>query len=53
MKGFKKWYQDLVALSRKENLLWLISNDPEDHREGYEVGNTPQEELEEQKYSAV
>ena len=52
MKSFEIWYQKLVALAKKESLLWLISNDPEDHREGYKYGNTPEEELDEQKWAA-
>lgn len=52
MKPFDIWYQDLITLAKKENLLWLISNYPGDHKEGYECGNTPGEELDEQKDAA-
>lgn len=49
---FEEWYDELVELAEDEDLLWLISNYPEDHREGYEDGYTPEEELDEQKYAA-
>jgi len=52
MKTFENWYSELVRLAKAEDLLWMVSNDPEDHREGYEDGNTPAEELDEQKYAA-
>ena len=53
MKTFQKWYDELVEVAKREKLLWLISNYPEDHREGYEDGLTPDEELDEQKYAAA
>ncbi len=53
MDKFELWYQELCDLARKEQLLWMISNDPEDHREGYKDGLTPEEELDEQKYAAA
>lgn len=52
MKTFLKWYDELVELARAEDLLWIISNYSEDHRDGYEDGLTPDEELDEQKYAA-
>ena len=52
-RTFDQWYAELVELAKRENLSWLISNDPNDHKEAYEEGNTPQEELDEQKYAAM
>ncbi|GAG86137.1 unnamed protein product [marine sediment metagenome] len=52
MEPFEDWYDDLVELARAEDLLCLVSNYPEDHRESYEDGLTPDEELDEQKYAA-
>jgi len=50
---FEEWYEKVKEVAKARHCLWLISNDPEDHREGYEIGNTPEEELEEQKYAAM
>ena len=52
MKTFNQWYDELCELAKREGILWLISNYPEDHRESYEDGLTPDEELDEQKYAA-
>ena len=49
---FEQWWAELQKIAAKEKLSWLLSNDPEDHREGYEDGNTPDEELSEQIYAA-
>lgn len=49
---FKVWYDQLAALAKAEDLPWLISNDPEDHREAYDAGYTPAEELDDQKCDA-
>ena len=48
---FEEWWTALISLAKKEKLLWLLSNDPEDHRDSYENGNTPEEELNEQMYA--
>jgi len=53
LRKFSEWYKTLVQVAKKEGLSWMISTDPEDHREGYKDGNTPEEELEEQKYAAI
>jgi len=49
---FEHWYKALVKLAQAEELSYLISNDPQDHWESWNDGNTPQEELDEQIYSA-
>jgi len=52
VKTFEEWYKELVQLAKGEDLLWLVSDYPEDHRESYEDGLSPDEELDEQKYAA-
>ena len=52
MTDFEKWYDELVNLAKGEKLLWIISNNPEDHREGYDMGYSPEDELDEQKDAA-
>ena len=49
---FQEWWTELQRIAEREKLSWLLSNNPEDHREGYEDGNTPSEELSEQMYAA-
>lgn len=53
MKTFEQWYEELKELARKQDLLWMISSDSEDHEESYRDGNSPEEELDEQKYAAM
>lgn len=50
--AFQKWFDELIKMARDEDISYLISPNPEDHRESYEDGSTPEEELDEQKYAA-
>ena len=45
------WYADLKILAKRKGYEYLIA-DKESHREGYEEGNTPDEELDEQIWAA-
>ena len=42
---FSEWYEKLVKLAEEEDILCLVSDNAEDHREGFEDGLTPDEEL--------
>jgi hypothetical protein len=43
--SFAVWYDKLVELAKAKRVLWLISDCPEDHRESYDDGMTPEDEL--------
>ena len=43
-----EWHARLVALSVTAGMRWIVSADPDDHRQAYEDGLTPAEELSEQ-----
>ena len=50
MQTFQEWCSELYRLTKARDLLCLISDNPEDHRESYEEGLTPDKEIEEQLY---
>lgn len=52
MKSLEEWYDELVQLAKAQGVAWLLSDSAEDHREGYEDGLTPEEELQEQTGAA-
>lgn len=45
--AFNEWFHDLVALADEADMLHLIG-DAESHRDGYEDGLSPAQELESQ-----
>ena len=42
------WHKELLSLAESRKLSWLISEDPEDHREAFEDGDTIEDEIENQ-----
>lgn len=52
MITFEDWYIKLLKLAKAQDLLFLVSTEPEDHRQAYIDGSTPSEELHEQKYES-
>ena len=50
---FDEWWDELVQLAEDEDVLYLLSTEPEDHVRSYYDGMTPVDELDEQKSAAV
>ncbi len=53
MLTLASWYENLSKLASEQGILWLLTGNPEDYRESYDDGNTPEQELFEQKEAAV
>lgn len=43
--SFDAWWEALIALAKERDVLWVLSSSKEDHREGYEDDETPEDEL--------
>ena len=50
---FEIWFEDLRSLALRDDNGWAISPDPEDHRDGWIAGYTPEEEYHEQLSACV
>lgn len=50
--SFDAWWEAVQKEAARRRCSWAISEDPEDHREGYEDDLCPAAEVEEQIYSA-
>lgn len=42
---FEEWFAECKRLAKTYDAEWMISTDPEDHREGFEDNDTPQDEV--------
>ena len=46
MESLDSWYIRLTALAESKGIEFLLSGDPEDYREGWQDGETIEDELE-------
>lgn len=46
--SLREWHRRLQQLAAARGCAWIVSQDQEAHRDGWEMGNSPEEELEEQ-----
>ena len=49
---FDEWFVELQRLAIERDLEYLLSPNPADHREGFDAGNSPDDELDELIYAA-
>lgn len=52
IESLVSWHRRLKMLAQSQNIEWLISNDSDAHRDGYNDGNSPEDELNDQIYTA-
>ncbi len=45
---FDDWWAELNQLAKDRKLMWCLSPEQEDHRDGFENGDSPEDELAEQ-----
>lgn len=45
---FDDWWEELNQLAQQQKLTWCLSPEQEDHRDGFEAGDSPEDELAEQ-----
>lgn len=51
--SFENWWKVLIWTAEVEDLDWLLSLNREDHRDGWENDDTPEDELTEQLDAAA